>query len=131
MRNVHDLVTHVKEMFTHQWFGEEVGNIVGSGHEGHTDLSLLDAFADKEVTTMNVCSLMYSSRKPWCGGGSGTPRGSQMLGLAPGWPRVGTHLRPPVPGVSAHCPGSRTTRGLISKAAGWVGRSGHSCDPVG
>ena len=56
------LVTHVKEMFTHQWFGEEVGNVVGSGHERHTDLSFLDAFADKEVTTMNVFSLRVMLR---------------------------------------------------------------------
>ena len=61
-----------------------------------------------KVTTLIMCS----SRKPQGGGGSGTPRDSQMLGLAPGWPRVGTHLRPPVPGVLAHCPGSRPTRGL-------------------
>ena len=49
-------------MFTHQWFGEEVGNIVGSGHEGHTDLPFLDAFTDKEVTAVNVFSLRVMLR---------------------------------------------------------------------
>ena len=62
MRNVHDLVTHVKEMLTHQRLGEEVGNIFGGGHERHTDLPFLDAFTDKEVTAVNVFSLRVMLR---------------------------------------------------------------------
>ena len=62
MRNVHDLVTHVKEMLTHQRLGEEVGNIFGGGHERYTDLSFLDAFTDKEVTAVNVFSLRVMLR---------------------------------------------------------------------
>ena len=62
MRNVHDLVTHVKEMLTHQRLGEEVGNVFGGWHEGYTDLTFLDAFSDKEVTTVNVFGLQVMLR---------------------------------------------------------------------
>ena len=62
MRNVHDLVAHVKEMLTHQRLGEEVGNVLGGRHEGYTDLTFLDAFSDKEVTAVNVFSLRVMLR---------------------------------------------------------------------
>ena len=62
MRNVHDLVAHVKEMLTHQGLGEEVGNVFGGWHEGYTDLTFLDAFSDKEVTTVNVFGLRVMLR---------------------------------------------------------------------
>ena len=62
MRNVHDLVAHVKEMLTHQRLGEEVGNVLGGWYEGYTDLTFLDAFSDKEVTTVNVLSLRVMLR---------------------------------------------------------------------
>ena len=57
MRNVHDLVAHVKKMLTHQWLGEEVSNVIGGWHEGNTDFTFFDALSDKEVTAMNVFGL--------------------------------------------------------------------------
>ena len=62
MRDVHDLVAHIEEMLTHQGLGEEVGNVFGGWHEGYTDLTFLDAFSDKEVTTVNVLSLRVMLR---------------------------------------------------------------------
>ena len=62
MRDVHDLVTHIEEMLTHQGLGEEVGNFFGSWHEGYTNLTFLDAFSDKEVTAVNVFGLRVMLR---------------------------------------------------------------------
>ena len=45
MRNVHDLIAHVKEMLTHQWLGEEVSNVIGGWHEGNTDFTFFDALS--------------------------------------------------------------------------------------
>ena len=62
MRDVHDLVAHIEEMLTHQGLGEEVGNFFGGWHEGYTNLTFLDAFSDKEVTTVNVFGLRVMLR---------------------------------------------------------------------
>ena len=62
MRNVHDLVSHVKEMLTHQRLGEEVGNVIGGWHEGNTDFTFFDALSDKEVTAVNVFGLRVMLR---------------------------------------------------------------------
>ena len=56
--------------------------------------------------------LMWASRKPGGGGGSGTPGDSGSTRLARGRPRVGAHLAGSVPGVNPHCPGRGSTHFL-------------------
>ena len=50
--------------------------------------------------------LMWGSRKPGGGRGSGTPGDEHLDGLARGRPEVGAHLPGAVLGVDPHCPGA-------------------------
>ena len=58
------------------------------------------------VIIRSICDrLMWASRKPGVGRGSGTPGDSHLVGLARGRPGVGAHFARAVPGVDPHCPG--------------------------
>ena len=61
---------------------------------------------DRAKNRTDDFSMMYSSRKPADGGGSGTPGASHPRAAARGRPGVGTHSAGSRPGVGAHGPGS-------------------------
>ena len=54
MRHVHHSVAHAEEVLTHQGLGEEVGDVLGRGHEGNPKPTVLDALADEVVTSVDV-----------------------------------------------------------------------------
>ena len=54
MPDVHDFVAHAEKLLTHQWLGEEVGDVVSCRHERNTNLTFLDTFPDEEMTTLDV-----------------------------------------------------------------------------
>ena len=56
-RHVHHLVAHVEEHFSRQGFGKEIRHIVLGGHEGHTQFTVFDTFADEAVSPLYMLSL--------------------------------------------------------------------------
>ena len=51
---VHDEPAECNEAFRIQGFGEEVSEVVGSGHMQHGELKLLDHVSDEEVAPLNM-----------------------------------------------------------------------------
>jgi hypothetical protein len=54
MRYVHDLIPEVEESGGLKHFSEEVGLILMSANEGHTDHVILHEFTDEEVTAFDM-----------------------------------------------------------------------------
>ena len=54
MRNVHHSVAHAEEVLAHERLCEEVSDVLGSGHEGNSQPTVLHAFADKVMPTIDV-----------------------------------------------------------------------------
>ena len=54
---VHDLISHEKEMFTHERLGEEVRNVVRRWDERDAQLAVLNALTNEVVPALNVFRL--------------------------------------------------------------------------
>jgi len=52
--DVHHLVAHAKEVLAHQRFRKEIGHVLGCGHEGDAQPTVLHALADEVVTTIDM-----------------------------------------------------------------------------
>ena len=53
-RHVHDTITHGEKGPSREWLGEEVSKVVLGTHERDTQLVLLDALANKEMSAFDV-----------------------------------------------------------------------------
>ena len=54
---IHNLIPDTEEVLRIKSLGEEIGQVLVSGHEGDDDLVILNAFAYKEVATLDVLHL--------------------------------------------------------------------------
>ena len=53
-RRVHDAVAHSDELLLGKRLSEEIGDVVDSRHERHTDAVLLNEFTHVEMAPINV-----------------------------------------------------------------------------
>ena len=59
MRNVHHPVAHAEEVLAHERLCEEIGDVLGSGHERNTQPAVFYAFAGEVMPAVDVlCTRM-------------------------------------------------------------------------
>ena len=52
--HIHNLVAQAEELLAHDRLSEEVGHVLISRNEGHTQLPVFHALANEVVTSLNV-----------------------------------------------------------------------------
>ena len=50
-------LSRMKEMFTHEWLGEEIRHVVRRGHKKYAQFTIFDTLADEVVSPLNMFDL--------------------------------------------------------------------------